>query len=158
MTTATRSKFATRCIEAAKTLCIESRSARFRFVTSVFPLGARVDSELTVQLRGWNLTQTELDVKTLSRQAVSSGSLVLRTARQTGISVRFPLQIDYWPEVIDQEPNNDRSTAQEISTRMTINGRIDRARRRRCLLDQRRVDDWSPRFMRGDWDRRSIRC
>jgi hypothetical protein len=44
----------------------------------------------------------------------------------SGTSVRFPLQIDHWPEVVDQEPNNDRSSAQEISTRMTINGRIDR--------------------------------
>jgi hypothetical protein len=39
--------------------------------------------------------------------------------------VRFPLQIDYWPEVTDQEPNNDIASAQKISTRVTINGRID---------------------------------
>ncbi len=94
------------------------------FVTSVFPLGARVDSELTVQLHGWNLTQTELNVKTMSRKKyrpvrwydVDQGS---------GLSVRFPLQIDHWPEIVDQEPNNDLSNAQRISTLMTINGRID---------------------------------
>ena len=38
------------------------------FLTSVFPLGARVDSELKVQLQGWNLTQTELDIETMSRR------------------------------------------------------------------------------------------
>ena len=94
------------------------------FVTSVFPLGARVDSELKVQLSGWNLTKTELDIKTMSRQRYRP--VRWYSADQgSGLSVHFPLQIDHWPEVIDQEPNNDRSSAQKITTRMTINGRID---------------------------------
>ncbi len=94
------------------------------FVTSVFPLGARVDSELQVELHGWNLTQRKLDIKTMSRHQYRP--MRWYSAPQgSGLSVRFPLQIDYWPEVVDQEPNNDYANAQSISTRMTINGRID---------------------------------
>lgn len=40
--------------------------------------------------------------------------------------MRFPLQIDHWPEEFDQEPNNDVANSQSVTTRMTINGRIDR--------------------------------
>jgi hypothetical protein len=94
------------------------------FVTGIFPMGARVDSELTVELSGWNLTQTRLDVKTMSRRQYRP-RLWYSADQGSGNSVRFPLQIDHWPEVIDQEPNNDPSSAQPITTRMTINGRID---------------------------------
>ena len=95
------------------------------FLTSVFPLGARVDSKLNVQLHGWNLTKTEMEVETLSRRQYRPVRWY-SAPQGSGNTVRFPLQIDHWPEVIDQEPNNDRASAQEISTRMTINGRIDR--------------------------------
>ncbi len=94
------------------------------YVTGIFPLGARVESEATIQLSGWNLTQTRLNIKTMSRNEYRP--VRWYTAPQgSGTSVRFPLQIDHWPEVTDQEPNNDFSTAQKISTRMTVNGRID---------------------------------
>ncbi len=94
------------------------------FVTSVFPLGARVDSETTVQLSGWNLTRPVFPVRTMTRKQYRP--LRWYSAEQAdGVSVRFPLQIDYWPEVADQEPNNDIASAQKIATRVTINGRID---------------------------------
>lgn len=94
------------------------------FVTNVFPMGARVDSELTVELTGWNLTHTRLDVQTMSRRQYRPQRWY-SADQGSGNEVRFPLQIDHWPEVIDQEPNNDRATAQPITTRMTVNGRID---------------------------------
>ncbi len=94
------------------------------FVTSVFPLGARVDSEVSVQLSGWNLSRSSLAVKTMARKQYRPKRWY--TAEQTdGVAVRFPLQIDYWPEVTDNEPNNDIAGAQKIGTRVTINGRID---------------------------------
>jgi hypothetical protein len=95
------------------------------YVTSVFPLGARVDSELTVQLSGWNLTATEFQVETMSRRQYRPVRWY-SAPQGSGVSVRFPLQIDPWPEVTDVEPNDDIARAQAISTRMTINGRIDR--------------------------------
>lgn len=93
------------------------------FVTSVFPLGARVDSELTVQLRGWNLTKTEQRIETMSRQHYRPSDWY--SAIQGDHSVRFPLQIGHWPEVFEHASNDDPQSAQEITTRMTVNGRID---------------------------------
>ncbi len=93
------------------------------FVTSVFPLGARVESESTIQLRGWNLTRTEQKIRTMSRQQYRPQRWY--SSIQGDHAVRFPLQIDHWPEVMEEATNNDRETAQEISTRMTVNGRID---------------------------------
>ena len=43
----------------------------------------------------------------------------------SGLSVRFPLQIDHWPETFDEEPNNEFKNSQTIKTPITINGRID---------------------------------
>ncbi len=94
------------------------------FITSIFPLGARVDSDVSVQLSGWNLTRPVLTVKTMSRKQYRPIRWY-SSEQDNGVSVRFPLQIDHWPEVTDREPNNDFANAQEIKTRMTINGRID---------------------------------
>lgn len=95
------------------------------FVTSIFPLGARLNSNTTIELRGWNLTETKLDVKTMSSRQYRP--VRWYTSMQgKGIKVRFPLQIDRLREVLDQEPNNSTDTAQPVSARMIINGRIDR--------------------------------
>jgi len=94
------------------------------FITSVFPLGARVDSELKVELSGWNLTQSTIDIKTMTRRQYRPQRWY-NADQGSGNSVRFPLQIDHWPEVVDSEPNNDPATAQLVDNRMTVNGRID---------------------------------
>lgn len=92
-------------------------------VTSVFPLGARVDSEVELQLSGWNLTQTTCSVQTMSRRqyrplrqfAIPQGDTVLHV----------PLRIDKYPETLDQEPNDRIEQAQPIKIPTIINGRID---------------------------------
>ncbi len=94
------------------------------FVTGVFPLGAAVDSEQTVQIRGWNLSQERITVSTMSRQKYRP-VLRCRSMQSNGMSVEFPLQIDFWSEVFDQEPNNTPAQSQTISTPKTINGRIN---------------------------------
>ena len=94
------------------------------FVTSVFPLGAQTDSEVTLELRGWNLSQQTLDVRTKSRRSYRP----LRwftLPQEGGTSVRFPLQINRLPEVLDTEPNNTLADSQDVTTRTIINGRID---------------------------------
>ncbi|MCA9137357.1 MAG: hypothetical protein KDB00_11380 [Planctomycetales bacterium] len=93
------------------------------FVTSVFPLGARVDSKLNVQMRGWNLTKTEQDIQTMSRQNFQP--LRWYASMQGDQSVRFPMQIDHSPEVFEEATNDDQQSAQEISNHTTINGRIE---------------------------------
>ncbi|WP_146394295.1 peptidase [Planctomycetes bacterium CA13] len=94
------------------------------FVTSIYPLGGRVDSEVNVTLNGWNLTQTQVPVKTMSRKKYRP-TMLCESEQGSGVSVKFPVQVNYWPEVFDEEPNNDYATAQPISTRVTINGHID---------------------------------
>lgn len=93
-------------------------------VTSIFPLGVHCDEKTTVQLQGWNLSQTTLEV---GRTAFHpSRPLRWHTVEQNGgHSVQIPLYVDKHPEVFDREPNNDQDTAQRIPTRAIINGRID---------------------------------
>jgi len=93
-------------------------------ITSIFPLGARMNSDATIELRGWNLTETKLDVET--RSTGQYRPVRWYTSKQgDDIPIRFPLQIDRLREVLDQEPNNDTNSAQSVSARMIVNGRID---------------------------------
>ncbi len=94
------------------------------FVTSIFPLGARIDSEVTVELEGWNLSNDKLNLKMFSRRHYRP--VQWHEARQyDGPSIRFPMQVDRLPELFDEEPNNKLDTSQNVKTRMIINGRID---------------------------------
>ena len=94
------------------------------FVTSIFPLGARIDSEVTVNLEGWNLARKSLDLKMLSRRHYRPVQWH-EAPQYDGTSIRFPMQVDRLPEMLDQEPNNKLSSSQTVKTRMIINGRID---------------------------------
>ena len=92
------------------------------FITSVFPLGARVDSDVELQLAGWNLTQTTLNVQTMSRRQYRP---LRQYAIQQGDTVlHIPLRIDKFPETLEQEPNDRFEQAQSIKTPATVNGRI----------------------------------
>ena len=94
------------------------------FVTSIFPLGAQWDEETPIQLEGWNLTQATLLTKKVTfRQFRPVRWYVV--PQGTGQEVNIPVQMDLLTEVLEQEPNNDQATAQDISTRTIVNGRID---------------------------------
>ncbi len=94
------------------------------FVTSVFPLGAPWDEKTKVELQGWNLSQTTLETEKVSFRQVRP--MRWYTVPQSdGAEVRIPVQMDVLRETLDQEPNNDIATAQKVSTRMIVNGRID---------------------------------
>ncbi|EMI52321.1 peptidase [Rhodopirellula sallentina] len=94
------------------------------FVTGIFPLGAPVDSDQTIQVRGWNLTNNRFSVSTMARKRFRP-TMHCRMAQSGGIGVHFPLQVGLWPEVFDSEPNNTQSEAQTISMPVTVNGRIN---------------------------------
>lgn len=93
------------------------------FVTSVFPLGARVDSELELQLSGWNLTQTMCSLQTMSRRQYRP--LQQFAVAQGDAMLHIPLRIDKFPEIREQEPNDRIEQAQPIKIPVIINGRID---------------------------------
>lgn len=93
------------------------------FVTSFFPLGAAVDSEVELQLTGWNLTQTTSSVQTMSRRQYRP---LLQFAIPQGDAVlHIPLRIDKFPEISEQESNDRIERAQPIKMPLIINGRID---------------------------------
>ncbi len=95
------------------------------FVTSIFPLGAAVNSEATIELTGWNLSETKLDVKTMGLRQYRPVRW-FSVPQRNGSAVRFPLRIDRLREVLEEEPNNDVEQAQRVPPRTIVNGRIDR--------------------------------
>ena len=94
------------------------------YLRGVFPLGARADQDVTVQLLGWNLVQSELNVRArLDRNRPVRWYNVPQTEQ---VSFHFPLRIGMTNEVYDQEPNDTPETAQEVKLPVVVNGRIDR--------------------------------
>ncbi len=93
------------------------------FVTSVFPLGARVDSDVDLELTGWNLTNNRWYVETMSRRQFRPSYKL--SIPQGDAEIEIPLQVGRFPEPMDQEPNNSIAQAQVIKVPATINGRID---------------------------------
>ncbi|NLF68009.1 MAG: peptidase [Candidatus Anammoximicrobium sp.] len=94
------------------------------FVTGIFPLGARADQDVTVELQGWNLVETQLNVRArVDRNRPIRWYSIPQTDK---VSIRFPLRIDMMTEIMEQEPNDGPETAQAITLPVIINGRIDR--------------------------------
>ena len=96
------------------------------FVTGIFPLGARANTDVTVELQGWNLAETQLDVRaSLDRNRPVRWYTIPQ--KDKNVDIRFPLRIDMITEVLDQEPNDSIATAQEVTMPCVVNGRIDKA-------------------------------
>ena len=94
------------------------------FVTGIFPLGARAGAEVDVELQGWNLVDTQLNVRAImNRNRPVRWYSIPQTDK---VSIRFPLRIDMTSEVLDQEPNDGPETAQEVTLPIIVNGRIDK--------------------------------
>ena len=93
-------------------------------ITSIFPLGARVASDVTIQLEGWNLPQQSVDLRIPSARTHRPVHWI-SLPQTVGPQLRFPLQVDRRAEALESEPNNEPSTAQIVDTHQIINGRID---------------------------------
>ncbi|MHB0959549.1 MAG: peptidase [Pirellulaceae bacterium] len=94
------------------------------FLTSVYPLGVQAGQTAVVELRGWNLP-----VETLTFDATEKepGSYPIFVAGRKDTSNEMPFVVDSLPELMEQESNNDRATAQPIEPPAIVNGRIDQA-------------------------------
>lgn len=90
------------------------------FVTSIFPLGARIGESTEVELTGWNLPTTRMTVT-----AVTNGVTALTVAGTNGSVVRIPFAMGELPEAREREPNNTSAAAQAMTLPVMINGRID---------------------------------
>jgi hypothetical protein len=92
------------------------------YLTSVFPLGGRVGEPFTAQMQGWNLEDAQLSMPPTG----SKPGIYYVTASKAGVaSNRMPLAIGTLAEVMEQEPNNDRSQATKVQLPVVINGRIN---------------------------------
>lgn len=95
------------------------------FVTGLFPLGGRAGQPCTVEVKGWNLP-----VKTISLEPSfyrGGGGVRPDILEQNNIfSNRVGFIVDTLKEEAETEPNDSPDRAQEVTTPIVINGRIDR--------------------------------
>ncbi len=94
------------------------------FVTSLFPLGARVGEPASVKMQGWNLAGAEL---ALPGKEAGAGIHHVTAKRGESVSNPMPFALDTLPEVREKENNNTPSRAQKVTLPLIINGRIDKA-------------------------------
>jgi hypothetical protein len=94
------------------------------FVTSIFPLGARVGTFAKVDIKGWNLEGLGLE---LPWPDVEPGTCWVATSSNSkGIISNFvPFAWGTLPETLEKEPNDDPAHAQKVTIPTIINGRID---------------------------------
>lgn len=93
------------------------------FVTSIFPLGARVGDPVAIEISGWNLQGAEL---TPPPRDAKPGIHLLAADKEGLVSNCLPFALDTLPECLEEESNNDPSQAQKVELPMIVNGRIDR--------------------------------
>ncbi len=91
------------------------------FVTSIFPLGAPVGESVAIEMEGWNLDNATMAPPNDAnpgnhRIAATDGNLV---------SNDLPFARGTLPECLEQEPNDEPSTAQKVELPIVINGRVD---------------------------------
>jgi len=94
------------------------------FVTSFFPMGMRVGTQVMVELKGWNLAQTVMmpDLKN-----PAPGIYPLTAPGRNGwMSNRIPFALSSLPECFEREPNSTAKTAQKVTLPIIVNGRIER--------------------------------
>jgi len=91
------------------------------FITSIFPLGARVGSRPMVEIKGWNLPGERVMADT-----TKPGTVALSVTKDGKKSNPMPFAVDLLPEVLEQEPNNQAGYAQAVSLPAIINGRVDK--------------------------------
>lgn len=92
------------------------------FLTSIFPLGGRVDEQTGVQLSGQNLPQQEA---TFDGRNKSPGGYSITASQGSSISNALPFAIDNLPECLEKEPN-ESSEASAVTLPLIVNGRIDK--------------------------------
>lgn len=93
------------------------------FVTSLFPLGGRVDAPPVIKVRGWNLGTADLAPPPRN---VGPGIYSLSLNRDSLVSNPLPFALDTLPETVEREPNDSLARAQKITLPLIVNGRMDR--------------------------------
>ena len=92
------------------------------FVTSIFPLGARVGEPVKIEMEGWNLEKTSISPP--PKDAKPGKHLIVATNGNL-VSNYVPFALGTLPECLDAESNDDPSKAQKVTLPIIVNGRMD---------------------------------
>jgi hypothetical protein len=93
------------------------------FVTSIFPLGARVGEPVEIEMNGWNLDRAKL---VPPPQDAGPGTYMIAANKGKSVSNQVPFALDTLPECLDKESNDEPSKAQKVTLPIIVNGRMDR--------------------------------
>lgn len=93
------------------------------YVKSVFPLGASKTAGGEIALEGFNLGDAQKVRLAPSKTDAETIPLPITTARGEPLN-KVRIALGNYPEITEQEPNDDLSRAQEVMLPVTINGRI----------------------------------
>jgi hypothetical protein len=94
------------------------------YVTSVFPLGARVGEPVKIEADGWNLEKTTLAPP--PKDARPGRHLIAATDGKF-VSNYVPFALDTLPECVENEPNDEPAKAQKVALPIIVNGRANTA-------------------------------
>lgn len=94
------------------------------FITSIFPLGARVDEPVKIKAKGWHIEKNDLRCPS---KGTHPGIYQLSGQRNGVTSNSVPFALDTLPECMEKESNDDQSRAQKVVLPIIVNGRIDRS-------------------------------
>jgi hypothetical protein len=92
------------------------------FVTSIFPLGARVGEPVNIEMIGWNLEKSKISPPTDAKP----GRYLIAATNGEFASNYVPFALDTLPECLDQESNDEVAKAQKVTLPIIVNGRMDR--------------------------------
>lgn len=96
------------------------------YVTGVFPLGVRRGATTELTLEGFNLGAQKIKANPLEvERSVEIIPLPMSTPKGGALN-KVKVALGDYPEVMEQEPNDDLKTAQPVTFPVTINGRIDK--------------------------------
>jgi hypothetical protein len=93
------------------------------FVTSIFPLGCRAGTKVTIALQGWNLPVAKLAIDARGKEP---GIFPVSVSKGELISNHEPFVVDTLPEAFEKEPNNSQKVSQRVTLPVIVNGRIDK--------------------------------
>lgn len=93
------------------------------YLTSIFPLGARVGKTPAIKLSGWDLGPAS---RIGPAPDAAPGIWSVEASRAGVVSNAVPFALDVLPEAAEREPNDAPPQARQVKLPVIINGRIDK--------------------------------
>ncbi|HKX61317.1 MAG TPA: PPC domain-containing protein, partial [Verrucomicrobiae bacterium] len=91
------------------------------FVTDIFPLGTKLGTHPSPEIKGWNLQGATLP----PLKSAGPGVCSVVASRNEITANPVPFVLDELPDGFDHEPNDGPANAQRVALPVIVNGRID---------------------------------